>query len=211
MEAQDDRGFLQILNRSDLNVPDGMPLAWLGRLSGLRDMDRVFGPDLMLEVFRQTAGTGIRHFFYGGNEGIAQQLAEAMVARFPGSIVVGVYCPPFRPLTIEERADVLHKVGSSKADIVWVGMSTPKQERWMSEVITEMPAKVVLGVGAAFDYNTGKIQRAPVWMQRTALEWLYRLLQEPRRLYRRYLRNNPRFIALIVLERLGLRKSSATT
>ncbi len=205
MEAQEDPGFKTVLNSSSLCVPDGMPLVWLSRAAGHRNVTRVFGPDLMLEVCRLLSEAGKSSFYYGGAEGVAEELAAEMTRRFPGMETAGTYCPPFRPLSPTEKGDVVDILNESGADIVWVGLSTPKQERWMAEFRPLLRAPVLIGVGAAFDYNTGKISRAPRLMQRLALEWLYRLLQEPARLWKRYLRNNPLFLYYLFLEKLGIR------
>jgi N-acetylglucosaminyldiphosphoundecaprenol N-acetyl-beta-D-mannosaminyltransferase len=205
MEAQDDDAFKTVLNRADLNVPDGMPLVWLGRLAGFPRIGRVFGPDLMLAIGERMARAGQSAFYYGGQPGVAEDLAAEMTRRFPGTRTAGTYSPPFRDLDDAEAGAVATMINASGAAIVWVGLSTPKQERWMMRFRPLLSAPVLIGVGAAFDYNTGRIRRAPRWMQRCALEWAYRLYQEPRRLWRRYARNNPRFLLYLLCERLGLR------
>jgi N-acetylglucosaminyldiphosphoundecaprenol N-acetyl-beta-D-mannosaminyltransferase len=206
MEAYRDAGLRTILNASDLNVPDGMPTVWIGRAAGFADMRRVFGPSLMLEVARESAKQGARHFFYGGKVGVAEELGRVLGERFPGLVVCGSFCPPFRPLLESEKASVVQMINQSAPDIVWVGLSTPKQERWMAEFVPVLNAKVVIGVGAAFDYNTGRLRPAPLWMQRTALEWLFRIKQEPKRLLMRYARNNPAFLVLVFAQLLRFRK-----
>jgi N-acetylglucosaminyldiphosphoundecaprenol N-acetyl-beta-D-mannosaminyltransferase len=206
MEAQDDEQMRTILNRADLNVPDGMPLVFLGRYSGFNSMTRVFGPDLMHEVMRRSASKGLSHFFYGGQEGVAAELAQRMQHLYPGLRVAGTYCPPFRSLSGPEAKKILNMINETSPDFVWVGLSTPKQEQWMAEFRDGLTARVLLGVGAAFDYNTGRLQRAPRWMQNLGLEWLYRLMQEPRRLYKRYLMNIPRFLLRIASQALGIRE-----
>lgn len=208
IEAQDNTDFCQILNTADLNVPDGMPMVWIGRLAGFRMMGRVFGPDLMLEVCKESSRRGMSHFFYGGNEGVAEELAMKMTNAFPGLKVSGTFCPPFRPLRDEERREIITTINKSQTDFLWVGLSTPKQERWMHEMLPHLSVKVAFAVGAAFDYNTGRLRRAPVWMQQTGLEWLFRLMQEPRRLFKRYLVNNPRFAALLTMQLLRMKSYS---
>ncbi len=189
------------------STPDGMPAVWIGRLLyGFPDMGRVYGPDLMLEVLRQSQGTGTRHFFYGGTEGVAKELGHRMAQKFPGAEIVGTYCPPFRPLNGEEEEELTRQITDSEADVVWVGISTPKQDRFMAEFIHKLPVKLMFGVGAAFDFHTGRVRQAPPWMQRNGLEWAYRLSQEPRRLWRRYLTSNPRFLSLFALQLFGCRK-----
>lgn len=204
MEAAQDGEFRQILNFADLNVPDGMPIVWIGRLAGFGRMGRVFGPDLMLEVCRRSARVAATHYFYGGNEGVADQLASNMSTAFHGLKSVGTFCPPFRPLSWEEEETMIAKINSTHPDILWVGLSTPKQEQWAARMASRLNVKVILCVGAAFDYNTGRLRRAPHWIQWSGLEWLYRVLQEPRRLYKRYLRNNPLFVLLVLRQLLGL-------
>jgi N-acetylglucosaminyldiphosphoundecaprenol N-acetyl-beta-D-mannosaminyltransferase len=149
---------------------------------------------------------GYRHFFYGGGPGVPERLIDCLQKRFTGLQVVGGYSPPFRPLTAEEDAEVVQRINAAKPDFVWVGLSTPKQERWMSEHRDRLTAPVLLGVGAAFDFHSGIKKQAPRWMQYGGLEWIYRLGQEPRRLWRRYLRNNPLFLWHILLQSLGLKR-----
>lgn len=205
MESHDDDALRAVHNHADLVVPDGMPMVWLSKLRGHPDVTRVYGPDLMLEVARRTAGSEVTHFLYGGAPGVAEKLAARLVARFPGLTIAGSYCPPFRALTDEETTAIVGAIDASAATIVWVGLSTPKQERWMHEFAPRLPGRVLLGVGAAFDFHAGLKPQAPSWMQRSGLEWLFRLITEPRRLWRRYLRNNPRFIGLTLLQLTGLR------
>jgi N-acetylglucosaminyldiphosphoundecaprenol N-acetyl-beta-D-mannosaminyltransferase len=204
IEGRRDATFRRILNRAALVLPDGMPLVWFGRLRGHRGIQRVYGPGFMEAVLARTAGAAVRHFFYGGQPGVAEDLARRMSARFPGLKIAGTYCPPFRPLSQSELEMVARTINEAGPDIVWVGLSTPKQERWIAEVRERLRAKVVVSVGAAFDYHTGRLRQAPAWMQRAALEWLFRLWQEPGRLWRRYAVNNPRFLGLAVLQLAGL-------
>ncbi len=206
-ECQSDDRLRDIHNRALLCTPDGMPMVWMGKLHGHREMERVYGPDLMLNLCEHSVAPGFTHFFYGGNTGVADDLKRTLENRFPGLRVVGTYCPPFRPLNEAERADLGERIAGLQPDFVWVGLSTPKQERFMAEYLPLLPqAKIFLGVGAAFDLLTGRIKQAPGWMQRHGLEWFYRLVQEPRRLARRYLINNPLFVARIARQLTGLRK-----
>ena len=198
MEAQRDEKLRDIHNLSGLTTPDGMPMVWAGRRAGAHWMSRVYGPDLMLELCQLAAENGWRSYFYGGGEGVVERLVDRLGAKFPGLPVAGTYTPPFRPLTEEEAADVVKGIDDARPDLVWVGLSTPKQERWMAEFIQRVEPTVFLGVGAAFDIHAGIARQAPAWMQNNGLEWLFRLLREPRRLWRRYLRNNPAFVARIV-------------
>ncbi|HEX7120093.1 MAG TPA: WecB/TagA/CpsF family glycosyltransferase [Longimicrobiales bacterium] len=204
MEAQRDPGLMRILNGSLLTTPDGMPMVWVGRAQGHRRMSRVYGPDLMLEICRRTAETGHTHFLYGGAPGVAEELGRRLVARFPGLRVVGSWTPPFRPLTAEEEAALAERVAAVRPDFFWVGLSTPKQERFMARYCGRLETRILLGVGAAFDMHSGRVKQAPRWMQRSGLEWFYRLCQEPRRLYKRYLTNNPKFVIMIALQAAGL-------
>ena len=206
MEAQRDSSLRAVLNTSLLTVPDGMPTVWVGRLQGHRAMRRVYGPDLLLDTCERSAGTGHTHYFYGGAPGVAHQLAERLSARYPGLRVVGTYSPPFRPLTEYEERDLVTRVAAVRPDFFWVGLSTPKQERFMARYSSRLDATVMLGVGAAFDMHSGRTAQAPRWMQRTGLEWLFRLLQEPRRLFWRYARNNPAFIVRATMQLSGARE-----
>jgi len=194
MESRNDEALRRIHNDAGLVTPDGMPLVWLGRWYGQRHMDRVYGPDLMNASCAHSRARGYRHFFYGGGDGVADRLSERLRARFPGLEVVGTYTPPFRPLSELEEAELARRIAAAAPDILWVGLSTPKQERWMAEHVGRLHVPVMIGVGAAFDFHAGLKRQAPRWMQRAGLEWLFRLGTEPRRLWRRYLTNNPRFV-----------------
>jgi N-acetylglucosaminyldiphosphoundecaprenol N-acetyl-beta-D-mannosaminyltransferase len=206
MESQRDEALRAIHNAAGLVVPDGMPLVWLSRLWGSgENVERVYGPDLLLECCDRSRTAGYRHFFYGGAPGVPDLLKARLCARFPGLTVAGMYSPPFRALTPEEDAEVIRQINAARPDIVWVGLSTPKQERWMAEHRDRVEAPVLIGVGAAFDFHAGLKRQAPRWMQRSGLEWLFRLMAEPRRLWRRYLRNNPLFVWNVLLQGLGLR------
>jgi N-acetylglucosaminyldiphosphoundecaprenol N-acetyl-beta-D-mannosaminyltransferase len=194
------------LNASFLNTPDGMPLAWLGRWQGNRAVGRVYGPDLMLAICEVTAVTGYTHFFYGGAPGVAENLRLVLMRRFPGLRIVGVKTPPFRPLTATEEAGLVSEIAVLRPDVFWVGLSVPERERFMAALLPRLDTTVMIGVGAAFDLLSGRIPQAPRWMQRSGLEWLFRLAVEPRRLWRRYLVNNPLFVARVLLQVTGLRR-----
>lgn len=200
MESQGDHELLEIHNRSGLTTPDGVPMVWAGKRAGADQMSRVYGPDLMLEICKRSPAQGWRHFFYGGKEGVPELLARRLQDQFEGLNVVGTYSPPFRLLTEAESDDIASMINDVSPDFVWVGLSTPKQERWMDANIGRLNAPALLGVGAAFDIHAGLLPQAPGWMQQRGLEWLYRLIKEPRRLWKRYLGNNPRFV-LSVLRR----------
>ena len=207
-EAQTDPSFRDILNRAFLNTPDGMPMVWVGRAQGFADMRRVYGPDLMLKICELSPSRGISHFLYGGAPGVAEQLKANLEHRFPGLRVVGTFCPPFRPLSPQEQAELTRQVAAGRPDIFWVGLSTPKQEKFMAEYADKLDATLFFGVGAAFDFHAGRVRQAPGWMQRSGLEWLFRLGCEPRRLWKRYLKNNPLFIARLFCQLTGLRRYS---
>jgi len=206
MEAQRQRGFREAISRAMLVVPDGMPVVWIGRWQGHRNMRRVFGPDLMWEFCRQTASAGYTHFLYGGKPGIAEELATTLRRRVPDLRIVGTDTPPFRPPSARERVSLRQRLEKANPDVIWVGLSTPKQELFMAENISELNCRVMVGVGAAFDYHTGKIKDSPGWVKNAGLQWLHRLYQEPARLWKRYLVNNSGFVALCALQCLGLRR-----
>jgi N-acetylglucosaminyldiphosphoundecaprenol N-acetyl-beta-D-mannosaminyltransferase len=179
-----------------LAVPDGVPLVWAMRALGHPGASRVYGPELMARYCERSAGTGVRMFLYGGrNQGALVQLALNLRKRFPGLRIVGGYSPPFRPLTEEEETWLASEINRAKPDVVWVGTGQPKQEKWMRQMRAQLEAPLLVGVGAAFDFHAGLVPQAPQWMQNTGLEWTYRLVHEPRRLWRRYARYNPRFVA----------------
>lgn len=206
VDAQDWPEAKAVMRSADMCVPDGMPLVWLLRLSGFRETGRVFGPDLMLALSDRLAARGARVFYYGGAEGVAEELAAKMTARYPGLVSVGTFTPPFRALTREEENEIARLIDEARPDVLWIGLSSPKQEAWIARFRPRLTVPVMIAVGAAFDYNTGRIRRAPRWMQVCALEWLFRLIQEPRRLWRRYLRNNPLFLWWLMCERMGIRR-----
>jgi N-acetylglucosaminyldiphosphoundecaprenol N-acetyl-beta-D-mannosaminyltransferase len=206
MEAQTDENFRRILNGAFLCTPDGMPMVWLGKLNGHREMRRVYGPDLMLEVCAWSETSGGKHFFYGGAPGVAEELRDKLTARFPKLQVAGCYTPPFRPLNGDEEKQLQEMVRATRPDIMWIGLSTPKQEKFMAEFLPKLDVTLMAGVGAAFDFHSGRAAQAPRWMQRSGLEWFYRLCQEPRRLARRYLKNNPIFAVKILGQLAGFRK-----
>lgn len=202
MESYDDPELRAIHNRSFLTVPDGTPTVWVGRRQGHSGMKTVYGPNLMSEVLENGIPLGLRHYLFGGGPGVVEQLEIALGGKFPGVRVVGSVTPPFRPLTDEEETELLADIKQSRPHIVWVGLSTPKQERFMAGFLERNAGKlelgdrglVMIGVGAAFDYQSGLAKDQPKWIQGTGFGWAYRLVQEPRRLWRRYARNNPRFI-----------------
>lgn len=205
MEALCDAGFRGILNRSFLCTPDGVPTVWVGRLQGFSRMRRVYGPDFMLQMCRQSVTSGCRHFLYGGNPGVAEQLKRRLEILVPGIKIVGTFTPPFRPLLSAEEDALMAAVEETSPDIIWVGLSTPKQERFMAQMIHRLDTHLMVGVGAAFDIHAGLRRDAPGWMKRCGLQWVHRLLQEPKRLWKRYFANNPRFVWNIALQLSGIR------
>jgi N-acetylglucosaminyldiphosphoundecaprenol N-acetyl-beta-D-mannosaminyltransferase len=207
MQSQRDEQLKRIHNRAGLVTPDGMPLVWLSRRMGFPWVDRVYGPDLVLAVCQQSVGRRYRHFFYGGAQGVPERLADRLGKRFPGMEITGVYSPPYRPLTTEEDERLIRMINDTKPDIVWVGLSTPKQEYWMYEHLGRINAPVMIGVGAAFDFHAGLKTQAPRWIQRSGMEWLFRLISEPKRLWRRYLINNPWFLWLLLCQAFGSKSS----
>ncbi len=206
IESQRDDNLRRIHNEAGMVTPDGMPLVLVSRLMGFHQTERVYGPDLMLAVCDHSQHRGFSHFFYGGAPGVPERLIQRLSGRYPELKIAGSYSPPFRALTPAEDQAVIDQINSSKADIVWVGLSTPKQERWMAAHRDKLEAPVMIGVGAAFDFNAGLKKQAPRWMRKIALEWTFRLATEPRRLWLRYLKCNPEFLALIAMQLLHLKR-----
>ena len=206
MEAQNDPALRKILNSAFLCTPDGMPLVWVGRIRGQSEMRRVYGPDLMLDVCAWSGKNACRHFFYGGAPGVTGALAEKLKARFPKLEIAGTFTPPFRPLNAEEEKQFVETVRAARPDILWVGVSTPKQEQFMAEFLPKLDVTLMIGVGAAFDFHSRRVKQAPRWMRRSGLEWFYRLCQEPRRLAKRYFKNNPLFALKIAGQLCGFKK-----
>lgn len=208
MQAHRSSTFKAVLQGAALTVPDGFPLVWLARRKGFPLRRRVYGPELMERFCQATSARGFRHFFYGGAPGVAEELAARFAARFPGLQVAGVHSPPFRLLSPEEDAAEVSMLNAACADIIWVGLGAPKQERWMFDHQNKVNPPVLIGVGAAFDFHAGRIRQAPSWMRERGLEWLFRLFHEPARLWRRYLIYGAQFVALVFLEAIGIRKFS---
>ncbi|HTC60240.1 MAG TPA: WecB/TagA/CpsF family glycosyltransferase [Solirubrobacteraceae bacterium] len=195
MSAHDDPATMQAVLGATLAVPDGQPLVWALRLLGHARATRVYGPDLMAHYCAHAAGTGTPIYLYGGRSAQALELlTKRLRERFPGLQIAGGWSPPFRPLSVEEQAQAIERIDGSGAKVVWVGTGQPKQELWMHEMRPLLAAPLLVGVGAAFDFHAGIVSQAPGWMQRNGLEWLYRLTREPKRLWRRYASQNPRFV-----------------
>lgn len=203
VEAHDDAQLRSVFAASDaLSLPDGVPLVWVGRTQGVA-VERVCGPDMMPALIERSIAAGARHFFYGGAPGVAERLAARFVERYPGLQVVGRHSPPFRPLSEAEEAEERSLINAARPDYVWVGLGAPKQDLWVARQRPYLDAAVLLAVGAAFDFHSGGLRRAPAWMQARGLEWAYRLYAEPRRLARRYLITNSRFAWLLLREQAG--------
>ncbi len=199
--AQRNQSFKDVCNNSYLSLPDGIPLVWIARSKGVKKIKKnTRGTDFMYKFIENTSRKQYKHFFYGGYEGIADELKKFFEIKFKGVKIVGTYCPPFRKLTENEDRDICEKINSSHADIVWVGLGAPKQEYWMYEHKDKLNVSLMIGVGAAFDFLTGNKKQAPKWMQRLGLEWLFRLYSEPRRLWKRYLIGNSLLIYWLLKE-----------
>jgi N-acetylglucosaminyldiphosphoundecaprenol N-acetyl-beta-D-mannosaminyltransferase len=196
MASREDPELSTALDGASINVPDGQPLVWAMNALGHQLSERVYGPDLMARACARAVDRSHRLYLYGGrNQGALVQLALNLRHRYPGVKIVGGYSPPHRPLTDEEQAAIAEEINHSRADVVWAGIGVPKQEKWMAQMRPRLEAPVLVGVGAAFDFHAGLVPQAPSWIQEWGLEWSYRLAQEPRRLWRRYLRYNPMFVA----------------
>jgi N-acetylglucosaminyldiphosphoundecaprenol N-acetyl-beta-D-mannosaminyltransferase len=208
VEAQKDSSLRAILNSSFLTVPDGRPTVWVGWIQHFAEMDQVGGPELMLELCRRSPQKGYSHFLFGGQPGVVEELSASLREKFPGIRIVGTYTPPFRPLDAREEGHLIRMVAESAPDIFWVGISTPKQERFMFQYLPKLETKLMVGVGAAFDFHTGRAKLAPPWMQKAGLAWFHRLCQDPRRLWKRYALNIPWFLWAITLQLLGWRTCS---
>lgn len=200
MRAVQDPEMMSIHHSASMVTPDGMPLVWISKLRSDRKLGRVCGSDLVEAVCNKGREVDLRHFFYGGKPGIADKMAANLAAKYPGIVVSGTYSPPFRALTEEEDKRIVNIINEAGPHVVWVGISTPKQEFWMRDHVQRIRGATLIGVGAAFDFHAGEITRAPVWMQRGGLEWLFRLLCEPRRLWQRYLLLGSRFIFSVAWE-----------
>ena len=207
MEAYDSVDFRNVVNSADLVVPDGMPLVWMMRLKGVRHQQRVYGPTLMLHVLEEAARQNISVGFYGGRPEVLTALIKRMQARYKGLNVAFAESPPFKEMSSAEDTEIIERINQSGARILFVGLGCPKQEIWMAEHRGKVTA-VMLGVGAAFDFHAGVKPQAPAWMQVIGLEWLFRLITEPRRLWKRYLYHNPRFLALAIADLLGIFKGT---
>ncbi len=196
--CQENSVYKELINKADLVTPDGVPVVWLGRLKGFREIRRTYGPDLMTAVCKQGQSKGYRHYLYGGTSLSLEKLEKSLKQRFPDIHIVGRFSPPFRELTLEENEKIIQEINRLEPDIIWVGLGAPKQDFWMSQNRAILSASVLVGVGAAFDFLSGMKRQAPRWMQRIGLEWFFRLCCEPRRLGRRYLIGNSKFIYYLI-------------
>lgn len=198
MRAQDDDALMAIHHDAGIVTPDGMPLAWTLKSRGYQDAGRVCGADLVAALCKASVPAGTRHYLYGGKPGVAERMAARLIEQFPGLQITGFSTPPFRPLTAVEDEAAIAEISAMQPDVVWIGLSTPKQEYWMRDHVGRIPGATLIGIGAAFDFYAGDVKRAPRWMHESGLEWLHRLISEPRRLWRRYLILAPKFVALMV-------------
>lgn len=195
--ANDDPALMRAHENALLVTPDGMPLVWLARIKGCDWVDRVYGPDFMLEFCRISAPMRLRHYFYGGTDGVLEKLTTQLLAQFPDLTICGSYSPPMRPISEATNLDDVDRIRAARPDVVWVGLGTPKQELWMQANSPHLDSALLMGVGAAFDFHAKVKSQAPRWMQRSGLEWSFRLMSEPRRLGRRYLIGIPRLAMLL--------------
>lgn len=205
VEALSDPSVAHAFAEASIVVPDGMPMVWIGRIQGHRSMRHVTGPELMRQIFKREEFRGYSHFLYGGKEGVADELAAILTRTFPGTRVVGTYTPPFRDLTPSEELDVIGTINNCRPDMIWVGISSPRQDLLMRRLLPRLNTRLMFGVGAAFDFHTGRIRECPLWIKLIGFQWLHRLVQEPRRLWRRNLRNTA-FLWYIALQLIGLRR-----
>lgn len=200
MECKRNRDVLASVNHADLATPDGMAVVWIGRINGYKNIKRVYGPDLMQEICNISGKYGYKHYFYGSTPDVLIKLKEKLTKRFPNLIISGSFSPPFRKLTENEDKKIVEDINSSNPDIVWVGLGSPKQDLWMHEHRERINAPVLIGVGAAFDFLAGTKLQAPRWIGNNGFEWLFRLITEPKRLWRRYLIDYPLFIFYVLTE-----------
>jgi N-acetylglucosaminyldiphosphoundecaprenol N-acetyl-beta-D-mannosaminyltransferase len=204
VECLRDERLRKTYNRAGMITPDGMPLVWISRLMGYSQVDRVYGPDLMLAICDRSRTRGYRHFLYGGwPPEVVDKLARSLEARFPGIQIVGAYAPPFGPVTPEEDAAIVERINAVTPDIVWIGLGSVKQDYWADSHVRKLVAPVLIAVGAAFDFHSFQKPQAPRWMMRSGLEWFFRLLTEPRRLGPRYMKDNPIFVWNVLRQLLG--------
>jgi N-acetylglucosaminyldiphosphoundecaprenol N-acetyl-beta-D-mannosaminyltransferase len=211
MEAQRSRHLRSVFDGATLVAPDGMPVVWISHLQGFAATQRIFGPDLMVHIMGKVQFRNCVHFLCGGDIGVAERLRDEMLRRFPWIKIAGTYSPPFRSMTDTEEQRFITNIHTLQPDIIWVGLSTPKQEKFMAHYLPMLDTTLMVGVGAAFLFHTNAIQDSPKWIKRAGMQWLHRFLQEPTRLWKRYLRNNPPFIICALLQIVGLRRYTLET
>lgn len=202
--AYNNPAYLAVLNQSFMTLADGKPVYWVGRLKGVNGIQQIPGPDFLPILMGCNVDPPLRHYFYGGQPDVLEKLIAVLKAKFPDAVIAGWESPPYRDLSPHEDSQVVRRIKESKADIVWVGLGAPKQEYWMASHLEQLKPAVLLGVGAAFDFHAGNVRRAPAWARTIGLEWLHRLIQEPRRLWKRYLVTNTLFV-IYVLKSLFLK------
>lgn len=203
VEASRDSSLRSVFESAGMVATDGMPLVWVARRRGARDAERVCGPDVMLALCDRGREVSLRHYFLGGAPGVPEALAARLAERFPGLVVAGTVSPPFRPLSPEEDTALVAGVNAARPHVLWIGLGSPKQEFWTAAHESVLDAPLLLPVGAAFDFHSGRLRRAPSWMQRLGLEWLFRIAMEPRRLLGRYVTTNARFMVGVIREEVG--------
>ena len=206
VDCQADKEYRMIINNADMATPDGVPLVWLGRLKGYKMMERTYGPDLMLDVCKMSQENDYRHYFYGSTTETCRLLESKLKERFPRLSIIGKFSPPFREMTYEEERRVIEEINRLKPDILWIGLGSPKQDYWMVKYRDKLEVPVMIGVGAAFDFISGIKKQAPRWMRRAGLEWFFRLCCEPKRLWKRYLIGNSKFIYFLLRDLVISRK-----
>lgn len=209
MDCHYNPSLLTVFNQSGLTTPDGMSVVWTLRLMGHQDVERVYGPDLMLALCKTSIEHGYHHYFYGGAQGVVEELSGRLNTIYPGLQVAGNYTPPFGEISPEEEQHIIEHIQAASPDILWVGLSSPRQEIWMAEHVNKLDVPVLIGVGAAFDFLSGRKPQAPKWIQRSGFEWLYRFIREPTRMWPRYSRY-PLFVLLLTAQFLGIRKFPPT-
>ena len=208
IEMQQNNELLQVNNNAGLVTPDGIPTVWYGKMLGYKNIEKVYAPDIMFKIFEQSVEYGYKHYLYGGKEGVAEKLSHILFEKYPGIEIVGTYCPPFRALTKYEKKEIKENINKSGAHIVWCGLGCPKQEKWMAEFRSKLKSPVLIGVGAGFDFLSGEKPLASEFVKNSGFEWLFRLLKDPKYLWKRYFKIVPLFIIYNVLELLGLYKNN---
>jgi len=198
VSCQESGEYKEIVNNAEMVAPDGMPLVWLAKMMGHKEVRRTYGPDLMLTLCDMGQEKGYRHFLYGGSQEASEKMVTTLKKKFPNINIVGRYSPPFRESTVEENEKVIDLINNTQTDILWVGLGAPKQDYWMKNNRDKLDASMMIGVGAAFDFLAGTKKQAPIWMRNAGLEWVFRLCSEPKRLWKRYLIGNTRFIYLLM-------------